>query len=172
MQNVHPYFIHFPIALLAVGLLWDILGVILKKESLLQAGWWALLFGTVSIIASVTTGLIAAKTVPHTGGAAHEIMEQHETLGLVVASIFVVLLLWRSLMRTKLPSKTLVLVVYMLITIGAVTTMLAGAHLGGRMVYEFGVGGSAVQQSEGTEHHHGEENRSDINEDNTNLHKH
>jgi uncharacterized membrane protein len=32
MQNIHPYFVHFPLALLAIGLLWDIFGVVLKKE--------------------------------------------------------------------------------------------------------------------------------------------
>ena len=39
MQNIHPMFVHFPLALLSVGLLFDILGYLLKKQSLSSAGW-------------------------------------------------------------------------------------------------------------------------------------
>lgn len=145
MQNIHPYFVHFPIAILSIGLLWDFLGIIMKKDSLLHAGWWAQLFGTLAIIAAVITGLIAENTVAH-NDAVHSILETHETLGLVAAGVFASLFIWRSILRSALPVERILLVVYILLSAGAVVTMLTGAHLGGRMVYEFGVGGSAVQQ--------------------------
>jgi len=146
MQNIHPYFVHFPIAILAIGLLWDLLGILLKKESLKNAGWWAQLFGTVAIVITAITGLIAANTVVHKD-AAHEIMETHETIGLIVTGVFIVLFLWRSFLKTALPSQKLQQIIYLVIGGLAVLMMLYGAHLGGKLVYEFGVGGSAVQQS-------------------------
>ncbi len=146
MQNIHPYFVHFPIALLSVGLLWDLLGILLKKESFKNAGWWAQLFGTAAIIITAITGLIAANTVVH-NDAAHEIMETHETIGLIVTGVFIVLFLWRSFLKTAIPSQRLQQIIYLVIGGLAVATMLYSAHLGGKLVYEFGVGGSAVQQS-------------------------
>jgi len=145
MQNIHPYFVHFPIAILSAGLLWDILGIFLNKESFRNAGWWAQVFGVIAIIITVITGLIAANTVAHTD-AAHEIMETHETIGLIVAGVFILLLIWRSFLKTSIPLKKLYQTIYLAIGIFTVITMLYGAHLGGKLVYEFGVGGSAVQQ--------------------------
>jgi uncharacterized membrane protein len=153
MQNFHPYFVHFPIALLAMGVLWDILGVILHKDSLRNAGWWAQLFGVLAILAAVTTGLFAEGTVPH-GEASHSIMETHKVLELTAAGIFLVLLIWRFMLRMSLPSRTIPLVLYLGLAGAAVAVMLYGAHLGGRMVYEFGVGGTAVTQPESAGHHH------------------
>lgn len=146
MQNIHPYFVHFPIAILSVGLLWDLLGILFKKESFKNAGWWAQVFGVIAIIITGITGLIAANTVPH-NEASHEIMETHETIGLIVAGIFILLLIWRSFLKTSLPTKSSYQTIYLAMGILAVVTMLYGAHLGGKLVYEFGVGGSAVQQS-------------------------
>ncbi|MBI5021752.1 MAG: DUF2231 domain-containing protein [Ignavibacteriales bacterium] len=152
MQNIHPYFVHFPIAILSVGLLWDLLGILLKKESFKNAGWWAQVFGVIAIVITVTTGLIAANTVPH-NEASHEIMETHETIGLIVAGAFILLLIWRSFLKTSLPLRKSYQTIYLAIGILAVVTMLYGAHLGGKLVYEFGVGGSAVQQSAHTHQH-------------------
>ena len=156
MLNIHPYFVHFPIAILSVGLLWDLLGILLKKESLKNAGWWAQVFGVIAIIITVTTGLIAANSAAHSE-AAHEIMETHETIGLIVAGAFILLLIWRIFLKTSLPSKRVYQTVYLAIGILAVVTMLYGAHLGGKLVYEFGVGGSAVQQPAHA-HQHNEAN--------------
>jgi len=145
MQNIHPYFVHFPIAILTVGLLWDLLGVLLKKESLNNAGWWAQVFGVIAIIVTSITGLIAESTVAH-NEAAHEIMETHETIGLIVAGVFILLLIWRSFLKTALPTQRIYQTIYLAIGVLAVITMLFGAHLGGKLVYEYGVGGIAVQQ--------------------------
>jgi uncharacterized membrane protein len=137
-------------------LLWDLLGILLKKESLKNAGWWAQVFGVIAIIITASTGLIAANTVAHSE-AAHEIMETHETIGLIVGGVFILLLIWRSFLKTSLPSKKVYQTIYLTIGILAVVTMLYGAHLGGKLVYEFGVGGSAVQQPTHS-HQHNEAN--------------
>lgn len=156
MQNIHPYFVHFPVAILSIGLLWDLLGIVTKKDSFLHAGWWAQMFGTLAIVASVITGLIAESAVVH-NDAVHGIMETHKAIGLVAAGVFIALFIWRSILRSALPVKKILLVVYILLSTGSVVTMLTGAHLGGRMVYEFGVGGNAVPQVGSSEHHHSEE---------------
>jgi uncharacterized membrane protein len=156
MQNVHPYFVHFPIALLSVGVLCDLFGIIFKKDSLRNAGWWIQLFGTAAIVVTVITGLLAESTVGHSD-TSHEIMETHKTLELVAVGIFALLFIWRSIQKTLLPSRNAglpLLIVYLIIGVSAIGIMFYGAHLGGRLVYEFGVGGSAVSQPEGAGHQH------------------
>ena len=153
MQNVHPVLVHFPIGLLSVGLLCDILGSVFSKNSLRSSGWWCQVFGIAAIIAAALTGVLAESTVGHSD-ASHEIMEMHKTLGLVAMGIFGLLFLWRSARRTLLPQALPLLIVYFIVGASAVGLMFFGAHLGGRLVYEFGVGGSAIEQREDAGHHH------------------
>lgn len=102
MQNVHPMFVHFPLALLSVGLLFDILGYFLRKESLLNAGWWCFSLGVVPAIVTVATGIQAEHTVA-LSGEAHEILENHEHFQIYSTVVLLALLIWRSLNRGAIP---------------------------------------------------------------------
>lgn len=142
MQNVHPMFVHFPLALLSVGLLFDILGYFLRKESLLNAGWWCFSLGVVSAIVTVMTGFQAEHTVA-VSGEAHDILENHEHFQIYSTLVFLALLNWRSLKRGAIPRLKYV---YFAIAAIAVIAILYGSHFGGTLVYEYGVG-TAVQPS-------------------------
>ncbi len=137
MQNIHPWFVHFPIALLAVGVLFDFLGFIWKKHSLSAAGWWCSVFGVIAAIATIVTGFEAYFTVGHSTEAAHQIMKTHRNVQLVVGLLFTGLLIWRSFSKYILPRRT---PIYFVIAATAVGLMLYGSHLGGQLVYEYGVG--------------------------------
>lgn len=154
MQNIHPLFVHFPLALLAAGLFFDFLGVALKKDSLKNAGWWCQAFGMLAIMAAAGTGLMAEESLEHSGHSAlaHETMEQHEMFMLISAGVFAMLFVWRAVSRTRLPEKLPLMVLYFAIGAVAAGTMFYGAHQGGRLVYEFGIGGSAVKQPAGDVH--------------------
>ncbi|MEC4880808.1 MAG: DUF2231 domain-containing protein [Scytonema sp. PMC 1070.18] len=140
MQNIHPMFVHFPLALLAVGLLFDILGYFFKKESLTHAGWWCFLLGVISAVVTVFTGLQAEETVT-VSGEAHEILEQHEHFQISSTVVFVLLLIWRSLTRERTPRLPIIYFTIAVLTLAAISF---GAHYGGELVYEYGVG-TAVQ---------------------------
>ncbi|HWR08303.1 DUF2231 domain-containing protein [Sporomusa sp.] len=157
MQNLHPALIHFPIALLLIGFLFDILSTVLKRNSLRSAGWWCLLVGGVSLAAAIGSGVYAESTAGH-NDASHVIMERHKQIEYVATALFGLLLVWRSLRKTMLPQSMVQLAVYYAIGVFAIGTMAYGAHLGGRLVYEYGVGVAAVSQGEsgGHEHNHGE----------------
>ena len=59
ITEIHPLFVHFPIALFATGLFFDLLAEILQKEELEQAGFWCMLMGLVSCLFANMTGLLA-----------------------------------------------------------------------------------------------------------------
>jgi Predicted membrane protein len=155
MQNIHPVFVHFPIALLSVGLLFDILGSFFDRDSLRKAGLWCQVFGTAAIIGATITGLLADECCLTHSHEAHRILETHKKLELIATGIFVPLFIWRSISKTHLPQKLKLLRIYFAIGVLGMGIMFYGAHLGGKLVYEFGVGVSTANHFEGHGHHHG-----------------
>lgn len=63
MQNFHPLFTHFPIGLLLLVPLLDLIGIIRRGEWYHRASLLVLFLGVLSAVAAVTTGLIAEDTV-------------------------------------------------------------------------------------------------------------
>ena len=135
--NIHPVFVHFPIALLASAALFYLLGVLFKKDSLLQAGRWALYAGTLSAGLAIWTGLRAERTVEH-DAVVHEIIELHEKLAYVVAGLAVSLSAWTLAVKAAIPSKGKVVFIAALILL--VVLIGQQADLGGRMVFLHGAG--------------------------------
>jgi len=139
MESAHPLVVHFPIALLSAAVLLDLLALALKRPAWHRVALWNLCLGTVGAAAAVLTGLRAAEVAKHTF-AIHQVMELHQKLGITTLIIGSVVAVWRLAARDRLgpPSRTL----SMLLMAAMVGTLASGAHLGGRLVYEFGVGGA------------------------------
>jgi uncharacterized membrane protein len=56
-HSFHPLIIHFPIALFLFGAALEVFGWRRKDATMRKAGWWALLFGTLSTAVALPTGL-------------------------------------------------------------------------------------------------------------------
>ena len=64
MPPLHPFFVHFPVALLTVGFFADVCSVVLRRASAAQrVGWWNLIAGTAGLVAAVLSGLVAKADV-------------------------------------------------------------------------------------------------------------
>lgn len=92
-SHLHPMIIHFPIALLLIGFLADIIGVIFKKEFFTKAGFYLLILGTIGVIAAYISGNIAGEGVEE-AGTLKQALENHEhaaqlSLWLMVATAVV-----------------------------------------------------------------------------------
>ncbi len=134
--NVHPLFVHFPIALLMGAIGFYFLGSILKKEELFIAGKWSLFFGTLGAGVSVWTGLQAAETVYH-DEEIHQMMMAHQYVGIALLVLSAVLSLWVIISKKTIPSARLLFLGSLLILSALIAQ---AADLGGRMVYGKGVG--------------------------------
>ncbi len=156
MENIHPLFVHFPIALLVMFFLIDFAGSVGNKPEWRKVAGWFLYIGVVMAAATVAAGLQAEESVAH-GGNVHEIMERHETLGLTVLGLAAVLAVWRLLSRGRV---TGVANVFYLLTACALNIILVfAADLGGLMVYKYGVSVEAsrsIQQQYYQQHSHGD----------------
>lgn len=152
MANIHPLFVHFPIALLTSYFLIELLGVLLKKEDFRVAATWMLYLGTIGALGTVLTGLWAASTVPHSDEV-HRIIIRHRNFGITVLVLGMALSMSRIITHCRFSRRGQVL--HIVITFIMVATLGFGADLGGLMVYKYGVAVKAVPQPKG--HVHGTE---------------
>lgn len=153
MANIHPLLVHFPIALLFTFFALDMAATLAKKPAWRTIASALLYFGAVAAGFTVLAGFIAADSVPH-GEEVHEIMENHEHLGVSVLSLALVLSLWR--MKAGAPLKGLANGLFLAAS-GFLCLLLAlGADLGGLMVYHYGVAVAAAPlPTSAAEHDHG-----------------
>ncbi|HMA40120.1 MAG TPA: DUF2231 domain-containing protein, partial [Gemmatimonadales bacterium] len=77
LPRLHAAVNDLPAALLLAAVLFDLMGWILKRDSLVWAGIWTLWAGVVGGWAAVILGELAEEKIDH-GEAIHEIMTTHE----------------------------------------------------------------------------------------------
>jgi uncharacterized membrane protein len=136
MDNIHPLFVHFPIAFFTAFFLLDLVGAIAKKPQWRYVASWLLYLGTAAAIFTVIAGLFAADSVEH-GEDVHEIMERHEHIGIAVLALSLFLSAWRLKQwgMHSVSSNTVFIGLS-----GFLCLLLSlGADLGGLMVYQYGV---------------------------------
>ena len=155
MDNIHPLLVHFPIAFLSAFFALDLIGTLAKKPHWRDVAAWFLYFGTVSALFTVIAGFIAADSVAH-GQNVHDIMEDHEHIGITILSLAAVLSAWRlkggSLIQGGANGLFLGLSALLCLLI------LLGADLGGFMVYQYGVAVKTAPVSDVShDHEHADE---------------
>lgn len=143
MQSVHPLFVHFPIGLLIASFVFECLAWGSKIETWRVTARWCLVAGTLGAAAAVLSGLRAEAVAKHSFEI-HQVMEQHKQFGIAVLAGSLLLSVYGLLdLRRPIPFPR---AAYVTILFLVVATLSLGAHLGGRLVYEFGVGGSFGRQ--------------------------
>ncbi|HET7102379.1 MAG TPA: DUF2231 domain-containing protein, partial [Terriglobia bacterium] len=134
--NHHTAFVHFPIALWLVALLFAVIALWRRNASVHRAAVWLLWLGTIAATFAVITGLRAASSVPSGVG---NLLQTHEKLMLINYVLAVGLSLWAWFAGSA--RKKAVLLGGLLILSGL--TVLGtdrGAEMVGR--YGFGVNGA------------------------------
>jgi uncharacterized membrane protein len=143
LQNIHPLFVHFPIAFLTGAALLFVMAWIFKNDKLAFAAFLLLLLGTLSAGAAVGTGLYAEEGVMVSRSVRANLLDRHESLMLTTLGISVVLSIW-ALIKRPFPTKGRALfVLFLMILLGV---MSLGADYGARMVYDYNAGGNACSQ--------------------------
>lgn len=143
LQNPHPLFIHFPIALLSAAVAFYVLAAIFKSDRLAVAAFAALLAGTAGGAVAIGTGLYADGGVMVARSVRAALLREHRVLMMATGAIAVGLSIW-SLLQRPFPRRARPLFLVLLFVMMAV--MLKGADDGGRMVYDYNAGGNACGQ--------------------------
>ena len=136
MQNLHPLFVHLPIGLFLIVPILDLAGLIRRNAGYHRAAWLVLLIGVIAAAFAVMTGLRAESTVAHPIDAA-PLIAAHKFWSLTLLGLSVAALLLRpSLTATR--RRWIVFALVQLIVLWS--TVFATGSIGGRIVYDYGVG--------------------------------
>ena len=153
--NFHVILIHYPLALIGVGLLIELFAFLWRRSTFRLAGRWMLLLGILSLVPAATSGLQAMSDVNRTSdttsspwmearhsspiqGPAWEMMKDHAWLNATGTAVFLLIMVlwlgasdtWRG--RLHFPMLFVLLV--------GMAILVAGSWHGGEMVYRHGVG--------------------------------
>ncbi len=151
--NVHPVFVHFPIALVPLILLFFALGIWRKWPSLLIAGRTTLYLALVSVIIAVLTGNAAMESFPH-NEVIHQMMVTHQHTGYIILGLTVLLTAWSFWQKAHVPRGS---IAFLLVAAAATYFVLQNADIGGRMVYLQGAAVKSMAPLMEEGHQHGDE---------------
>ncbi len=144
VPNVHPAFVHFPIALIPTMFAFYCLGIWMKKPALIVAGKITLWLATLALAIVVYTGMAARSTAANE--AIEKIMGTHKNTGFVLLGIAFILALWSLWTKTTAADAERPLraprasMAFLVLAAFASYLVLQNADLGSRMVYLHGAG--------------------------------
>jgi uncharacterized membrane protein len=154
IPNFHVILIHFPIAMLGVGVAIEVFSFLWRRSSFREAGQWMILIGALSAVPALTSGLYALQDVMGHGNGADSMVEfkagsgfdqtdwnfvrQHIILNSAATGLSLIAVViwmgasdrWRKLLR--IPA--------LLMLVIALFLMVGGAWHGGEMVSRLGFG--------------------------------
>lgn len=147
--NIHPFIVHFPIALLVVAVLCDVIRGFMNKQTWLDNMVLALYAaGTVGLIASFLSGRQAVDTVSVTGDAI-PVVTAHEDWALYTMIYFFAFTLLRSWTWWKnVEAIKSVLIGLVLLAFAGTGILWYAGELGARLVYKHGVAVSQIDRLE------------------------
>ena len=153
MESAHPLVVHFPIALLLTAVVLDLAALALKRPGLHRVALWNLSLGTLGAATAVLTGLQAEDTAKHSFEI-WQVLELHKRLGITTFILGIMVVAWRLQKRDHLTPRARAITIAAMMLMAS--TLSTGAYLGGRLVYEFGVGGQfgRTHESATTPVHH------------------
>lgn len=137
--HIHPMIVHFPIALIIVGFLADLIGTIWKKEFFSKVGFYLLILGTLGVVAAYFSGNLAGGGITE-AGPLKEALETHEEAALLSLWLMAgVAVLRIALVIFKKYSGSLQWVAVLLFFLGVLSIARTGFY-GGELVFKHAAG--------------------------------
>ncbi|HTP42876.1 MAG TPA: DUF2231 domain-containing protein [Nitrospiria bacterium] len=161
LQNIHPMFVHFPIAFFWGALAMEGAAIVIH-ERFHTVSAWLLYLGAVSAVVTMLTGIHAMNQIAEAEGGhegpTHELIHIHQHWMVSVTTMGVILASYLYWMNTRNVWKThrWGYAVGLLVLVSILTL---GADRGARLVYEFGYGVNPTilkerPQATGEDNHH------------------
>ncbi|MGO0058469.1 DUF2231 domain-containing protein [Brevibacillus fluminis] len=144
---IHPFLVHFPIALFLIGTVFQLIAL-KKKQPFDTAATYLFLVGFLGGIASYLTGDGAEHFVErHFNGNLEDFVSPHETWALASLVVFGLILVLKLLPFLRKWSSVLVPVVLLLAIVGSGLIIETG-HTGGKIVYNSQLGNASTAASD------------------------
>jgi uncharacterized membrane protein len=135
-SDFHPMIVHFPIALIIVGFIADVVFLFFKSEKCLsKTGFYLMILGTLAAIAAWTTGQLFTNEPGQ--GEILNVFEKHETGALITMILMITGVALRIfLVIRKNEESRLKWVVFILYFLAFCSVSFTG-FMGGTMVYKY-----------------------------------
>ena len=133
---LHPAFVHFPLGILPLVPLWDLLGIVRGEPYWWTIAFWTAVAGVAIAGITLTTGFLDYAALPEDERITRT-ADRHMYVMLAAGGIFIGRLLAQG--GAAPPAGGSSILALALSVVGAVLLLLGG-WLGGELVYEHGVG--------------------------------
>jgi uncharacterized membrane protein len=119
-----------------ISVVFDLVGVVTKRQNLFEVSFWNLLVATVAIFVAIIFGQVEAG-LANPYGASRDILNIHSTIGWSLAGVLAVLTGWRYVVRQKDPT---VLPAGFLVVDGLLAALVfTQVYLGDKLVWVYGL---------------------------------
>jgi uncharacterized membrane protein len=136
LDVIHPIVVHFVIAMALISVVFDLIGVVTKRQNLFEVSFWNLLVATLAIFVAIIFGQVEAG-LANPYGASRDILNIHSTIGWSLAGVLAVLTGWRYVVRQKDPT---VLPAVFLVVDGLLAALVfTQVYLGDKLVWVYGL---------------------------------
>ena len=169
LAELHPIFVHFPIALLLTSVALDFVATFMRRWNIADVSTWLLVPGVIGAFLAGVTGTISSHSANAFKDGATNLLALHQKFGFAAGALFAALLLARLIrlsprilggmstsfgfirpletrLRTVIPAvfakppSALVIAAYLLASVVAAVLLGITGYLGGAMVYDHGLG--------------------------------
>lgn len=139
LTNIHPMIVHFPIALVIVGFISDLTGLVTRKEFFNKMASYIVIAGAVGVVAAYLTGNAAGDNIEEIGalGSALELHEKAAKIAMIISAIAGSLKL--ALLFIK-KYETVFKYVSAVVVMAAVIAISVTGFYGGELVYKHAAG--------------------------------
>ena len=137
MPPLHPILVHFPIGIILLSFIVELIARVTKRGEISRLAWWTQLAGGIALAGALGSGLISVRSLA-IAESARAVFDTHQQLAFLTAACMAILLLWRFSRRGVLPSDAPA--AYLLLYAFCVLALLTTGWFGGELVYGHGVG--------------------------------
>ena len=138
LQEIHPSLVHYPLAFLPLSIGADLLARSTGNRTFAELGRYAMALAAGSAAVAAVAGLAAQEEVDvEEGSEAYEMLVTHRNMNLTLVGAATGMAMWRWREREASPG-------YLALGLGALGAVAYSAYLGGKMVYQHGLGVEAA----------------------------
>jgi uncharacterized membrane protein len=159
-SHLHPMIVHFPIALLIIGFISDIAGLISKKEFFGKMGFYLLILGTIGVVAAYFSGNFAGEGVEE-AGSLEQALETHEHAALLTLWLMTGAALVRIALVWLKKYTGIVRYAAVALFFAGVLSVARTGYYGGELVYKHAAG---VQFNIGDSFNSGNDNTKNVSD--------
>ncbi|MFB6342295.1 DUF2231 domain-containing protein [Saccharicrinis sp. FJH62] len=137
--HLHPMIVHFPIALLIVGFVFDIVSLFFKKEFFSRAGFTLLILGALGTVAALLSGELAGSGIAEEG-MLKQALEIHESAAELTIWLVSITALYRIVVVYLKKYSGILKVLSMVLFFASVLAIARTGYYGGELVFKHAAG--------------------------------